>query len=210
MGNLVQYIYMTPVFVDVRFGRWEALLNMKQPEASQVYANIIYRFGRGMAMAQQAKIREAKHELDILRSLLADSSLSVPLYPFSAPIEGAHVAEYLLEGSIALSDKKFDEAIPLLAKAVKTEESMVYNEPRDWILNPKHYLGNAFLKSGQWENARKTFQEDLKNNRDNGWALFGLYQALMSGNKRAEADKVLAKAKKAFTNADIELHGPVF
>ena len=55
---------------------------------------------------------------------------------------------------------------------------------RDWLLNPKHYLGNAYLKAGHWEKAKKVFQNDLKNNNENGWALFGLYQALTSGKKK--------------------------
>ena len=93
---------------------------------------------------------------------------------------------------------------------METEENMVYNEPRDWLLNPKHYLGNAYLKKGEWEKARKVFQNDLKNNDENGWALFGLYQALMTGGKKSDAQKILERFNKAFARADTKLHGPVF
>jgi tetratricopeptide (TPR) repeat protein len=210
LGNYIQYIYMTPVLVHIRFGNWNELLAMQQPEPSQVYSTILYRFGRGMAFAQQGKLREAKQELDHLRFLMKDSSLSIPFAPFSAAIDGARVAENLLSGSITLGEKRFEEAIRLLEKAVKTEENMVYNEPRDWLLNPKHYLGNAHLKAGQWQQARKVFQNDLENNNENGWALFGLYQAYMIGSRKGEAEKMRARAKKAFANADTEQHGAVF
>ena len=62
----------------------------------------------------------------------------------------------------------------LFKKAVTVEENMVYDEPRDWMLNPKHYLGNAFIKAGQFDDAIKILQKDLQNNNENGWALFGI------------------------------------
>ena len=94
--------------------------------------------------------------------------------------------------------------------AVNAEENMVYNEPRDWILNPKHYLGNAYIKAGRFDDAIKILQKDLLNNNENGWALFGIWQALTAKKKTAEADKMLMRFRKAFNKADIKLYGPVF
>ena len=201
---------MTPVLVHVRFGHWSELLSMPQPDSSLVYANVLYRFGRGMTFAQQNKIREARQELENLRQLMKDSRLAVPMAPFSSALEGATVAENLLNGSIILGEKKYEEAIALLEKAVDAEENMVYNEPRDWLLSPKHYLGNAYLKAGQWQKAKNVFQNDLENNNENGWALFGLYQAFTTGSRKAEGERIFARFKKAFAKADTELHGPVF
>ena len=209
-GNYVQYIYMTPIFVHIRFGNWNEIMSMPRPESSYVYANVLYSFGKGMAQIQQGRPREAAQELDNMQQLMKDSVLSIPLTPFSSAFEGAAVAENLLKGSIALREKKFEEAFNAFEMAVKTEENMVYNEPRDWLLNPKHYLGNAYLKKGEWEKARRIFQSDLKNNNENGWALFGLYQALMSGRKKSDAQKVLERYERAFAGADTKLHGPVF
>ena len=209
-GSYAQYIYMTPVLVHIRFGSWNELIAMPQPESTYVYANVLHSFGKGMAHVQQGRLREAAQELENIQLLMKDSVLAIPFTPFSSALEGARVAENLLKGSIALREKKMDEAIKSFELAVRTEENMVYNEPRDWLLNPKHYLGNAYLKKGEWEMARKIFQSDLKNNNENGWALFGLYQALMSGHKRSEAQKVLERYEKAFADADTKLHGPVF
>ncbi|HEY6505162.1 MAG TPA: hypothetical protein VIZ28_14395, partial [Chitinophagaceae bacterium] len=60
LGNYIQYIYSTPVLVDIRFGRWNELLNRPKPDASQLYSNVLYHFGRGMALAQQSKFMEAR------------------------------------------------------------------------------------------------------------------------------------------------------
>jgi tetratricopeptide (TPR) repeat protein len=210
MGNALQYIYMTPVLVNTRFGQWNELVNYPRPDAAQVYANILYHFGRGMAFSHQTKLNEAKEELKQLKQLMKDSVLLIPLTPFSAAISGAIVAESILEGTIALKENKNDTAIDLFRIAVDTEENMVYNEPRDWLLNPKHYLGNAYLKAGQWKDAEVIFLKDLKINNENGWALFGLYQALIGQKRKAEADKVLVRFKKAFDKADIKLNNSVF
>ena len=210
MGNLVQYVYMIPVLVDVRFGNWSQLLLNPEPDVKQVYGNVLYHFGRGMALAHQSRLAEAKHELEQVQQAKNDSSLYLPFTPFSAAIDGVVTAENILSGTIALTEKRFDAAIAAFEKAVTTEENMVYDEPRDWLLNPKHYLGDAYIKAGRFMEAKQILQKDLMTNRENGWALFGIWQALHAENKKAEADKMLVRFRKAFDKADIKLYGPVF
>jgi tetratricopeptide (TPR) repeat protein len=210
LGNYVQYIYMTPMLVDIRFGRWDVILEQAKPGEAQVYSNILFHFGRGMAFAAKMKTEEAKNELRQLKDLMKEPGLAIPLSPFSAAIEGAIIAENLLAGTIALKEKNYESAIAAFTKAVATEENMVYNEPRDWMLNPKHYLGNAYIQAGKWKEAETTFQNDLKNNNDNGWALYGLYQALNGQNKKTEAGKIMQQFRKAFENSDITLSAAAF
>ena len=63
LGNYIQYIYMTPLLVNVRFGTWTDLLEYPQPAASMRYANVLWHFGRGMAFTAQTKLTEAGAEL---------------------------------------------------------------------------------------------------------------------------------------------------
>jgi len=163
-----------------------------------------------MALANTARLAEAKHELGAMQELMKDSVLLIPFTPFSAAIEGAKVAENMLAGTIALTEKDYDNSIHYFTNAVTTEDNMVYSEPRDWLLNPKHYLGNALLRAGKAVEARKVFEKDLLNNKENGWALFGIWQALVAGKKMVEANKMLARYKKAFEKADIQLTGAIF
>jgi tetratricopeptide (TPR) repeat protein len=210
MGSYVQYIYMTPVLVNIRFGQWDKLLQEAQPDASQVYANILYHFGRGMALANQSKIADAKHELQEIERLSLDTTLTIPFTPFSPAIDGAFIALNLLEGTIALKEGKINDAIYHYGEAVQFDQWMVYNEPRDWILNPKHYWGNAFLADKDGFNAEVAFTGDLKNNNENGWALYGLYKSLLLQKKTAEASKAMARYKAAFAKADIKITSPVY
>ena len=141
---------------------------------------------------------------------MKDASLNIPFVPFSPAIDAAKVSKNILIGTNTLKQGKFNEAIAAFKEAVTIEENMVYNEPRDWILNPKHYLGDAYIKAGRFDDAIKTFQKDLQNNKENGWALFGIWQSLSAQKKTMEAAKIQVRFRKAFEKSDIKLTGSVF
>jgi tetratricopeptide (TPR) repeat protein len=210
MGSYVQYINMSPVFVYIRFGKWNEILQIPKPAAQQVYANTLYHFARGMAFAATQKIDNAKLELKYLNETMKDSSLAVPFSPFAAAIEGATVAQNLLTGTIALKEQQLKNAITAFEKAVVTESNMLYNEPRDWMLSPAHFSGNALLLNNDGKTAEQIFTQDLKNNNENGWALYGLYKAMLLQNKKTAAAAVLKRYNRAFKNADVKLEAPVF
>jgi len=209
LGNYIQYIYSTPVLVDIRFGRWNELLNRQQPDASQVYSNVLYHFARGIAFSYEQNFNEAGRELDLMREFMKDSSLNIPFTPFSPAIEGARVAEQMLLGVIHEQRKLYNGAIRHFMLADSIEIHMVYNEPRDWILSPKHYLGSAYLQAGEWKKAENVFKKDLQNNNENGWALMGLYKSLIAQKRMAEGARVMLRVKKSFLQSDIKISNPV-
>lgn len=210
IGNLAQYIYMTPVFNQIRFGKWDEILQQAEPDTAHVYSNVLYHFARSIAYSRKNDRDAASNELDAMREFMKDSSLSIPMSPFSAASVGASVAHFLLLGIIHEDKKLYDGAVKYYKMADSVETTMVYNEPRDWLLSPKHYLGNAYLLKGDGANAEKVFRKDLLNNNMNGWGLYGLYKALVSQKKDREAATVLAQFKKAFATADIKLNSSVY
>lgn len=213
MGSYVQYVYMTPVLVDIRFGKWDKLLQEAKPDTSQIYANILYHFGRGMAFANTSEIHKAFEELLKINELMQDSTLKMPFTPFSPAIDGAIIAGNILDGTLTMKMKNEYEneiAINAFKKAVEIEENMVYNEPRDWLINPRHFLANAYLEKNDGVNAEEVLRKDLLNNNENGWALYGLYKALLKQKKNAGAAKVLSRFKTAFAKADIKISSPVY
>ncbi len=141
---------------------------------------------------------------------MKDSSLFIPFTPFSPAIDGATIAENILAGTIALKEENNEVAIAAFQKAVTVEDNMVYSEPRDWLLNPKHYLGNALIRAKRNDEAKEVFLKDMKNNNENGWALFGMWQALSGDNKKTEATKIMARFNAAFKGADIKLQAAVY
>ncbi len=204
MGNYLQMLYMTPVFMDVRYGKWDTILAMPVPAKHHVYASILYHFARGMAYATQKDYNAAEKEKTALQSFMNDENLTVSIKPFSPMIEGARSAEELLTGFINLKQNKFPEAILHLETAVKIESNMTYAEPRDWMLSPKQYLGAAYLAAKKYNEAQKVFENDLKVNADNVWSLAGLEESFIKQNKRADAAKVKARLAKATKQSDTQ------
>lgn len=205
LGNGVQYIYMTPTLVNIHFSKWDEILNTPTPEQQHVYATILHHFARGAAYAGKNNTAKAKEELASLEALLKEPSLPMPMGPFSPPLDGAKVAASLLEGMIARAEGDLPKAIGHFKQAVATEEAMVYNEPRDWILNPKQYLGAAYLSAKQWLNAENTFKKDLNQNVHNVWSLYGLLEALQQQQKITEANIIKKQLEIARKESDIKM-----
>ncbi|HEX6848923.1 MAG TPA: hypothetical protein VF144_18185 [Chitinophagaceae bacterium] len=210
IGNLAQYIYMTPVLNQIRFGKWDDILVEPQPDKTHIYRNVLYHFARGVAYSRKNERDSASMELDVMRQFMKDSSLTIPMSPFSSASVGADVAHHLLLGTIHEDKKLYDGAVRHYKMADSVEATMVYNEPRDWLLSTKHYLGHAYLLKGDGVNAEKVFKADLLNNNENGWALYGLYKSYVTQKKTTEASKAMTRYKKAFANADIKINSSVY
>jgi hypothetical protein len=205
MGIAVQYVYMTPVLMNVHFGKWDDLLTSPEPSSNHVFQTIIYHFGKGMAYAAKKQLAEAKASSMALDALLGDQVLTISLGPFSPPTQPANVASELLKGFIAVKENDIAKAIVHFSTASGIEENMVYKEPRDWLLNSKQYEGTAYLMAKQWVNAEKTFRTDLKRNAQNVWSLTGLAQALKGQKKFTEAKLIEGKLKNSVAKGDLQM-----
>ena len=151
------------------------------------------------------EITNAEQELSKLQELMSEKTLTLPFGTLSPPVEGAKVAKELLQGFIVFRQQKLDEAIEHFSKAVAFDDGIAYFEPRaPWLLNPRQYLGTAYLKAKQQEKASAVFKQDLQRNADNVWSLYGLYQALALQNKKAEAGRIKMKFDKAAAKSDID------
>jgi tetratricopeptide (TPR) repeat protein len=109
-----------------------------------------------------------------------------------------------LAGTVAMKAGNYDAAIKFLKIAVEVEENMVYNEPRDWLLNPKHYLGDAYLKAGRYKESVETLKKDLLNNNDNAWALHGLLRAYQMDKRSSDVNLVMQKISKLYPKKKLE------
>lgn len=99
-----------------------------------------------------------------MEELMKDEQLKIPMSPFSAVIEGSNVALETLKGTIEVRKKNIKKGIEHLENAAKREWMMVYTEPRDWMLNPYNYLGNAYLQDKNYKKAEEAFRKDLQVN----------------------------------------------
>ena len=176
-GALIQYVYMIPEFTRIHFNKWNEILQQPAIDERYVYASLLQHFARGMAQAHNGKTDEATKSLGEVDRLITAEVLTIPVPPFSSPKTAATVARNLLAGAIAEAEGRQEAAINFYRAAVKEEDGMVYNEPEDWLLAARPYLGNALLKNKQFTEAKKAFEEDLKDHPNNLKSLKGLRAA---------------------------------
>ncbi|NCD71677.1 tetratricopeptide repeat protein [Mucilaginibacter agri] len=209
-GNFFQYIYMQPVFTAARFGKWDDILK-SQPITGGAYTGAILNFAKGLAWCAKADVVKAQSELDMLGGKLRDSSsLKAKIDNFSSAYESITVAQLILKGKIAETQKHYADAISILKQAVVAEDNLIYNEPRDWPIPARHYLGEMLLKTGKYTDAITVLNKDLTINPANGWALTGLRTAYQHTGNSKELTKVNQQLKGAWKIKDVPIANPVF
>jgi tetratricopeptide (TPR) repeat protein len=196
---------VVPYFALTRFGRWEEMLKEPEPPAYSPVLRAVWHYARGLSLVATGRTDAAVPELARLRELLLDEAMKQPL--FSPNLAGLVLAPApeVLEGEIAAARGDYAGAIAHLERAVRLEDSLVYTEPSEFHYPPRHALGAILLEAGRPIEAETVYWEDLRRNRENGWALFGLLQALRAQQKTDEAAVIEARFSKAWARADVML-----
>ena len=81
---------------------------------------------------------------------------------------------------------------------------------RNGTTRPARPSGAALLAAGRAHEAETVYWDDLRRNRENGWSLFGLSQALAAQGKKDEAAALDARFGKAWAKADVKIQASVF
>lgn len=200
--------FMTvPLAVEVRFQKWDEILNLPQPNAAMKTTNIYWHFARGMALAGKGKLAEAEAEHRIVREA---AEKTPPDQVFAMPVNNKtkdvlSIAVNVLGAKIALARKDSTNAIAMLRQAVATQDSLNYDEPPDWFYPVRESLGAVLLLSGNAPEAEKVFREDLERNPRNPRSLFGLSEALRAQNRAYDAQFVDKQFQSNWKGTDIKL-----
>jgi tetratricopeptide (TPR) repeat protein len=141
-----------------------------------------------------------------LRKILADPELpKLPQFSLNTAEAILRVAAEVLDGDLAFRKKDYDRAIARFERAVRYEDALTYTEPPDWHAPVRHWLGAALVEAGRPAEAETVYWDDLRRNRENGWALSGLHQSLLAQGKKDEAALVEQRFKKAWARSDVAL-----
>jgi tetratricopeptide (TPR) repeat protein len=163
-----------------------------------------------MALGHLSRLAEADQELAALRKGLQEETLKAPYDPFSNAYEAGQVAEGILSGVLAEQRDQYSIAKAAFEKAVKAEDLLIYDEPRDWPLPARQYLGNLLLKTGDKTAAIRVFKKDLEINPTNGWSLTGLKLAYEALHNKAALQQVNRDLMIAWQIRDREIVKAVF
>jgi tetratricopeptide (TPR) repeat protein len=161
--------------------------------------------GRGLAYIEKGQPQRGAKELASLRKVTANKMAAEEFVGFSNAQTVLKIAENVLAGELALARKNNQAALTNFETATRLEDSLMYNEPPDWMLPTRHNLGNALLEMGKAAEAETVYWEDLKRNPDNGYSLFGLHQALVAQEKTGDAEMIQGRFDEAWAKADVKL-----
>ncbi|MBS0032061.1 hypothetical protein ACTJJ0_31885 [Chitinophaga sp. 22321] len=204
----LQHYYTIPYNIAVKFRMWDTILSLPAPTDDLVYPKAIWHYARGMAFLGKNIIPDAQKELGSLQTLAADTSLPhLTVWNINTMVDLVQIAVKVLSAEIAAKQHHLDSSISLLKEAVALEDNLNYNEPPDWFFSVRHYLGAAMLDAAQYGEAESIYRKDLQIWRKNGWALMGLYHALVAQKKNGEAQKVKVAFEEAWRFADVKIGG---
>jgi tetratricopeptide (TPR) repeat protein len=192
-----------PLYTMVRFGDWAAVLAEPQPAAEARFMTGVWHYARGLAYLYTDDESAALKELEALSKVLDEPANKE--YP--ASLNGAapllQIATAILAGEIAAAGGDYDTAISLLEMAVRLQDGLMYMEPPDWFMPARHYLGAVLLDAGFPAEAETVYWADLRKNPNNGYALFGVWQAQQAQSFPAQASE--ERFNQAWADADHEL-----
>jgi tetratricopeptide (TPR) repeat protein len=203
---VLQSFLVVPYWTMVRFGQWNDILAEKGPAHDTPFTRAAWRYARAMALTAKGQLSQADAELKRLRTLVNDPSLkSQVTSSMNTGYAILRIAPEVVAGEIAARRKNWDAALLHLERAVRYEDSLIYQEPSDWHAPVRQNLGAVLLAAGRADEAEAVYWEDLRKNPGTGWALFGLMQALKAQGKHDEAALAETRFRAAWKDADITL-----
>jgi len=204
---LLHQFLVTPLFAYTRFGEWDLILSEPQPAQDSLFWTGVWHYARGIAFTAKGKLDEATRELDSLGKIAAKKSLDGYRVTFSRNGAKAilEIATEVLAGELAAKRGEYDEAIARLHRAILLEDNLIYNEPPDWHVPVRQSLGAVLLDAGRAAEAEAIYWQDIEQNRENGWSLFGLMLSLRAQGKEEQAVVIENRFRKAWKGADVTL-----
>jgi tetratricopeptide (TPR) repeat protein len=205
LSETVQHLMSQPLYVMVRFGRWDEILREPQPIAEYGLMNGMWHYARGMAFRYTGKTGAARQELRALQKIGDGAGMKDKLVGYAPAPTVLAIAADILGAEIAAAGRDQSRAIALLDEAVRLQDGFQYNEPPDWYFPVRHYLGAALLDAGRAREAETVYWQDLVRNPGNGYALFGLQKSAEAQGKKAEAASAAEQFSAAWQAADVKL-----
>ena len=188
----------------VRFARWDEVLNEPKPDPELKITTGFWHFARGSAFAAKNDLAKADAELSLLQAVAKTVPADAPMGN-NVAVNILKVADLALAGKIAYARGDKEAAFALLNKAVAAEDATGYNEPSDWDLPVREFLGGALLASGDYATAERVFRAEIEKRPRNGRALFGLAESLRKQGKSSSAQMVQQEFERAWQTADTKL-----
>ena len=195
-----------PIFMLVRFHRWDDVLKLMAPDPGMAMTSAFWHFARGSAFAAKGQLANAEAEQQILATARKKTPADVEFsFYFNKAQSFLDLAENILDARIAAAKGDHADAVTYWEGAVQVQDKLYYGEPPEWFYPVRESLGAALLLNGQADRAEAVFRADLEQYPRNPRSLFGLLRSLEAQKKTANVEEVRGQFEVAWKNADTTL-----
>ncbi len=214
MADFMENNISTKTHVQIRFGRWQDIIDDPLPEDQTLYCytTATQLYAKGVAHAALGNVAEAEAAQEAFRAARETVPESRHSHNVRC-IDLLDVAEEMLAGELEYRKANYDVAFAHLARAIELEDALPYDEPWGWMQPVRHALGALSLEQGRLDLAEQAYREDLGLagnlpraciHPDNIWSLKGLDAVLRAKGEgdTAEARIIGQKLKLAEARSD--------
>jgi tetratricopeptide (TPR) repeat protein len=209
LAGLIEGIMATRLHVLIRFGKWEEILQQPDYPEWRLMSRATRSYARAIACSALGRTEQARKEMVEFERRVQE----VPgdWYVFNNQVHDVlPVARAMMQGELLFREGRREEAFEILREGIEHESQLVYDEPPAWMLPVRHALGALLIADGKHAEAEKLYREDLETNRNNGWALTGLRNALLQQGRLDEAKETNARLAIAFSECDVVVTSSCF
>ena len=203
--GLFQTFLGMPYYALVRFGEWKTVLQEPKPPERTRLLTGMWHYARGLAYTHTDRTKKARKELKALSGIAGDPAIADLPSGLNKVHKLLTIATEVLSGELSAREGDYKTALGHLERAVRLEDSQRYNEPPDWFQPVRHSLGAVLLEAGRPEEAEVVYWQDLKKNRENGYALYGLWMSLDAQGRTEEAEEISERFRLAWADAEVKL-----
>lgn len=193
----VQAIQTAPYTAHAQLADPEVTLALPAPDEDLPFVAGFRHYARGVAHAALGDLEAAEAERRAIAALIETADLSGLEAQYLPATDLLSIAEAVVAARIARAEVDPEEALRRLEEAIALEDGIAYMEPSYWYYPVRQTLGAVLLEQGRADEAAEAFRGALERFRNNGWALWGLWQAEQARGDAAAA----AEAERAFRTA---------
>lgn len=201
--------------VYIRFGMWEEIVALDQPEDREVYTvtNALILYAKAVALANLGRHAEAAVAVEVFNAAYAAVPEERMLFNNSAR-DLLAVAEQMMLGEVAFKSGKRAEGLDHLRRAVALDDGLMYEEPWGWPQPTRHALGALLMDAGEYSEAEAVYRADLgldgklprpSQHPRNVWALHGLHECLSRRGETVEIVHIRGLLDQALARADVKI-----
>ena len=220
MADWLEGFLAMRVHVFIRFGRWQDILDLKQPNDTSLYCvtTAMLHYARGVAAVATGDLELAQREQTSFRAATEAVPISRTLFNNTC-VDILAVAGAMLDGEVEYRHGNTSTAFDHLRKAIELDESLPYDEPWGWMQPTRHGSGALLLEAGKIEEAAGVYCADLGlddtlpralQHPNNVWSLHGYHECLVKLGRHAEARIIGQQLRLAAAVADLPIVSSCF